>query len=72
MRIDLFASNVDFKENGGDSFGSVIGSVTSLIIVLLVTMFGIEKFMIVINHQDTNHNEYVVKRALTKDVIGQD
>ena len=48
----------------------MIGSVISLIIILLVAVFGVKKFMIVINYEDTNYNEYVEKKMLTEDVIG--
>ena len=71
-KLDLFSSNVAFRENGGDSFGSVIGAVVSLAIIVVVAMFAVSKYQIVIDKADTNHNQYVERKQLPEEVIGQD
>ena len=62
--FDLFSKNIAFRENGEDSFGSIFGAFTSLIILLIVATYGINKFSIMLDYGDTNFNEYKVKNAL--------
>ena len=38
--IDFFATDVTFKENGGNSFGSIFGAFISLLIALIVASYG--------------------------------
>ena len=59
-KIDLFSINVTFRENGGDSFGSVLGAFASLMIVILVSLYGLQKYLIMSNHEDTRFNEFTV------------
>ena len=35
-RFDFFKTNIEFRENGGDSFGSVFGTCMSFMIALIV------------------------------------
>ena len=62
--FDLFSKNIAFRENGEDSFGSIIGAFISLIILLIVAIYGIKKFIIMLDYGDTNFSEYKVKNAL--------
>ena len=71
-KIDMFASDVSFRENGGDSFGSITGSVMSLAIILLVASYGFRRCVTVMHYADTNQNQFVVKKQLTQEVVGQD
>ena len=59
--IDFFATDISFRENGGDSFGSIFGAFNSLIIALIVAIYGINKFIIMQNYEETVFNEYSVK-----------
>ena len=68
--IDFFATDISFRENGGDSFGSIFGAFNSLIITLIVAIYGINKFIILKNYEDTLFNEYSVKWGLTNDELG--
>ena len=68
--IDFFATDVSFREDGGESFGSIFGAFNSLIIALIVTLYGINKFFIMKNYEDTLFNEYSVKWGLTTDELG--
>ena len=51
--IDFFSTNINFRENGGDSFGSVFGACISSMIALVVTLYGVNKFIIMSNYDDT-------------------
>ena len=66
-RADFFATDVAFRENGGQSFGSIFGSFLSLLIALVVSSYGISKFIIMINREDTYFNEWIVENELTDD-----
>ena len=50
-----------FRENGGDSFGSIFGAFISLIIALITAIYGINKFIIMQNYEKKVFNEYSVK-----------
>ena len=49
-KVDFFATDVGFRENGGDKFGSVFGACTSLLIALIVASYCFNKFLIMLNH----------------------
>ena len=69
---DLFASDVAFRENGGNRFGSVFGSLTSILIALIVASYGINKFIIMSQYNDTVFNNYTERNGLSEEEIGQD
>ena len=71
-KMDFFSSDVSFRENGGDSFGSVFGACMSLLIFLVVALYGINKFVIMSDYADTQFNEYSIKNGLVNKEIGQD
>ena len=52
-KFDLFSSNVTFRENGGDTFGSVFGAITSIVIALIVTVYGLNKLVIMSSYDDS-------------------
>ena len=52
-RFDFFHTNIEFRENGGDSFGSVFGTCMSFMITLIVVLYGINKFIIMSHYDDT-------------------
>ena len=70
--LDLFAQNVNFRENGGDSFGTTFGAITTLMISCIVIMYGMKKFFIMQNYLDTQLTEFKEKNGLTEEVIGTD
>ena len=45
-KIDFFATDVTFKENGTDAFQSVFGACVSLLITLVLILYFINKFII--------------------------
>ena len=51
--------------NGEDSYGSVFGACSSLIIALVLATYGVHKFFIMWNYEDTNFNEFSVKNELS-------
>ena len=58
-KCDLFSTDIAFRENGRNRFGSIFGACTSLIIALVVSSYGFNKFLIMINYEDTSFNEFV-------------
>ena len=71
-KIDFFSSDVSFRENGGGSFGSIFGASMSLIIAIVVIIYGASKFTIMLDYEDTTLNVYTVKNELSKDEFDQD
>ena len=59
-KMDLFSTNITFRESGGDSFGSICGAFASLIIMTLATLYGLQKYLVMSNHEDTRFNEFTV------------
>ena len=57
-RIDLFATNIAFRENEGDSFGSIFGACSTLLIALIVASYGFKKILVMYDHGDTSFNEF--------------
>ena len=60
-KIDFYATDVSFRENGSESFGSIFGSINSLIIAMVVALYGINKYVIMSNYDDTKYYDYSVK-----------
>ena len=71
-RFDFYQTNIAFRENGGDSFGSNFGACTSLIITIIVALYTTHKFVIMRNYDDTQYSEYLVKKGLSDGEYGQD
>ena len=71
-QFDFFATNITFKEDGSDSFGSIFGAFMSLLIALIVASYGIKKFIDMINYNDTNFSEFKTDNSLSEEVIYQD
>ena len=67
--IDAFSTNVEFRENGGDSFGSICGATLTLMIGFLVAAFAAKKLLFMSLYLDTAFNNFIVKNELTEDFI---
>ena len=59
-QFDFFSKSIALRVNGSDSFGSIFGACTSLIIALVLAAYGVNKFLIMWNYEDTNFNEFPV------------
>ena len=55
---DLFAKDVSFRENGGQSFTSVCGSLVSILIYAVAALYAFNKTRILVQREDTSHTEY--------------
>ena len=53
--LDMYGEDVNFRENGQDQFTSTTGSVISLIIMILVGCYAVEKFTEFLTFNDTMH-----------------
>ena len=71
-KLDMFSSDVSFRENRGDSFGSIFGACWSMVIMIVVLLYGTNKFFIMSDYADTQFNEYTEKNDLVREVVGQD
>ena len=51
--FDKFGDSVEFKINGRTTFGTWTGSIVTLIIYILISIYGYKKFFIMWDYQDT-------------------
>ena len=59
-KIDLFSTDISFRENKGNSFGSNFGAFLSLIVFFIIGMYGNKKLSILVNKEDTKIMDYLV------------
>ena len=71
-KVDFFATDVAFRENGGNSFGTIFGACVSLLIALIVSSYGFSKFVVMINYEDTRFNDVTEENSLSDDEFGQE
>ena len=64
-RFDFFQTNIEFRENGGHALGSVFGACLSFIISMVLILYGINKYFIMSNYDDTQYSEYTIKNGLS-------
>ena len=60
-KLDLFGTNITFREDGGDQFGSVFGALISLLVAMVVAEYGLNKFFVLKERNDTNFNDFSEK-----------
>ena len=68
----MFGTNIAFKVDGGDNIGSVFGASISILVALIVTAYGFNKFVIMKYYEDTSYNDYTVKNGLSTETFGND
>ena len=59
QKSDLFAQNVAFRENGGDSFTSCYGASISILITIITCIYAANKMLILKERDDTLISSYV-------------
>ena len=69
-KLDLFSTDISFRENGGDSFGSIFGSCISLIIAIVVINYSFANFIVMREYGNTNINEYITKKSISSEEFG--
>ena len=69
-KLDLFSTDISFRENGGDSFGSIFGACLSIIIAIVVISYSFINFNVMRNYEDTTFNEYIVKQSISSEEFG--
>ena len=55
MGLDLFGESIGFNIDGSERSSSCVGSLISLVIYILVFVYGIQKFITLLEYGDTNH-----------------
>ena len=56
--IDLFGQNVQFIENGKDSFTTNFGALLSTLIIVVVLIYSADKLQILTSYGDSNLTEF--------------
>ena len=56
---DLFAKDVSFRENNGQSFTTIFGSLVSILICSVTALYAFNKTVILLSYEDTNLTHYV-------------
>ena len=60
--LDLFPLDMGFRENNSDKYTTWLGSLLSLLMLIVICYYGQKKFDIMINHDDTTYNEVSIDR----------
>ena len=69
-KLDLFSTDISFRENGGDSFGSIFGACISLIIAIVVINYSFANFTVMREYGNTTINEYITKKSISPEEFG--
>ena len=59
QNLDLFGQHIEFIENGREAFTTLTGAFISTLLIILVLIYGINKFYILNDFGDSNLSEYV-------------
>ena len=60
-QIQQLYNYISFRENGNEFYGSIFGSFITLLVILVISIYGIERFSVMLNYGDTKFNSYSVK-----------
>ena len=53
--------------DGRDSFGSVFGACLSLMIAVVIALYGIRKFIVMSNYDESHYDEFSIKNGLSQE-----
>ena len=70
QKLDLFGSGMSFRENGNQSLKTNCGALLSIVILIVVLIYGANKFRILIGREDSTNTEYMVSDSISDKVIG--
>ena len=62
--IDFFPLDIGFRENNNDRYTTWLGSLLSLLMLVIVSYYGQKKYDIMINRDDTTFKEVEVDRQI--------
>ena len=62
--IDFFPLDISLRENNNDKYTTWIGSLLSLMMLVIVSHYGHKKYDIMINRDDTTYKEVDVDRQI--------
>ena len=62
--IDFFPLDIGFRENNNDKYTTWLGSLLSLLMLVIVSYYAQKKYGIMINHEDTTYKEMVNDRQI--------
>ena len=68
----MFGESLQFKVGGNDSFKSIIGALVSLAIFATVLPYGVNKFIILYQKNDTSYQSWTEKSLDPYEEFGYD
>ena len=60
---------MSFRENGGDSFKTTCGALLSFILIMMIGLYGVQKYLILVERDDTLISEFSQKEGLSEKVF---
>ena len=54
-KLDIFGEDITFNFGGNRHYTTVVGAIVSILVVLVVFIYGQGKFFILLNRGDTSH-----------------
>ena len=67
----MFGETPSFEINGEGSYNTLIGTLLSILILIIVIPYGHRKYVIMNEYNDTNFAEAVVKRSLIENLSAE-
>ena len=68
QKSDLFAQNVAFRENKGDSFTSCYGATISILITIITCVYAVNKTIILKERDDSIISQYTAFNTLDEEM----
>ena len=68
QKSDLFAKNVAFRENRGDSFTSCYGATISILITIITCVYAANKIIILKERDDSIISQYTAFNTLDEEM----
>ena len=55
LSLDLFTQTPGFEVEGNTSYRTFMGSILSLLIIIIVTPYAAKRYIIMVDHKDTRY-----------------
>ena len=69
QQLDFFGENLSFREDKKNSFTTNCGAILSLLIMMLVAIYGQKKFVDMIDREDALIQVYTEKKSFKQNAI---
>ena len=64
LKIDLFAEKPEIQIDNESSYPSINGLIVSIAIIIVISSYGLDKFQIMLNYEDTSFKEVTDSNSL--------